>query len=146
MPAGIPPPTGTTPGPGGSSHAQSSAHGKEKTQTEGEGEKVTDDEEDEEGPKKPSVQYASQPGIGGDHPAMGTKSHTMVTQSGLGAGAQGQSGLAVGGQAMEDQDNKFTRYIMNFDPELAEIICEAKYLELLGFPVPELARSVALQV
>lgn len=34
---------------------------------------------------------------------------------------------------------------MNFAPELAEIISEAKYLEKLGFSVPDLARSVALQ-
>ena len=36
-------------------------------------------------------------------------------------------------------------YVVNFAPELSEIIAEAKYLEKLGFQVPDLARSVALQ-
>ena len=36
-------------------------------------------------------------------------------------------------------------FVVNFAPELAEIITEAKYLEKLGFQVPDLARSVALQ-
>lgn len=34
---------------------------------------------------------------------------------------------------------------MDFDPNLAEIITETKYMEQLGFVVPELARNVALQ-
>jgi dynein heavy chain len=37
------------------------------------------------------------------------------------------------------------RYMMNFAPELKEIISETKYLEQLGYSVPELARNVALQ-
>ncbi|KAG5844641.1 hypothetical protein ANANG_G00164650 [Anguilla anguilla] len=37
------------------------------------------------------------------------------------------------------------RYVVNFAPELKEIIAETKYLEQLGYPVPKLARSVALQ-
>ncbi|VFV23646.1 dynein heavy chain axonemal [Lynx pardinus] len=36
-------------------------------------------------------------------------------------------------------------FVVNFSPALREIINEAKYLEQLGFPVPELARNVALQ-
>ncbi|EPY85817.1 hypothetical protein CB1_000348015 [Camelus ferus] len=36
-------------------------------------------------------------------------------------------------------------FVINFSPVLREIINEAKYLEQLGFPVPELARNVALQ-
>ncbi|KAM9056172.1 dynein axonemal heavy chain 10 isoform 4-T4 [Megaptera novaeangliae] len=36
-------------------------------------------------------------------------------------------------------------FAINFSPALREIINEAKYLEQLGFPVPELARNVALQ-
>ena len=36
-------------------------------------------------------------------------------------------------------------YVVNFAPELSKIIAEAKYLEKLGFQVPDLARSVALQ-
>ena len=35
---------------------------------------------------------------------------------------------------------------MDFDPNLSEIVSETKYLEQLGFSVPELARNVALQV
>ena len=34
----------------------------------------------------------------------------------------------------------------DFAPELGMIIMETKYLEQLGFQVPELARNVALQV
>ena len=34
---------------------------------------------------------------------------------------------------------------MNFAPELSQIISEAKYLEKLGFQIPDLARNVALQ-
>lgn len=36
-------------------------------------------------------------------------------------------------------------YTLNFSADLTEIILETKYMEQLGFPVPELARSVALQ-
>ncbi|XP_066546047.1 dynein axonemal heavy chain 10 [Amia ocellicauda] len=36
-------------------------------------------------------------------------------------------------------------YLVNFASELKEIISETKYLEQLGFSVPELARNVALQ-
>ncbi|NWS77915.1 DYH10 protein, partial [Crotophaga sulcirostris] len=37
------------------------------------------------------------------------------------------------------------RFIVNFSPVLQEIIIETKYMEQLGFPVPEIARYVALQ-
>jgi len=36
--------------------------------------------------------------------------------------------------------------VLNFDPTLACIITETKYLEQIGFTVPELARNIALQV
>ena len=36
-------------------------------------------------------------------------------------------------------------FVINFSPVLREIINETKYLEQLGFTVPELARNVALQ-
>ena len=36
--------------------------------------------------------------------------------------------------------------MVDFDPVLAEIVTETKYMEQLGFSVPELARNVALQV
>ncbi|BFZ18669.1 hypothetical protein BsWGS_21707 [Bradybaena similaris] len=38
-----------------------------------------------------------------------------------------------------------SRYVVDFDLKLAEIISETKYMESLGFVVPELARNVALQ-
>ncbi|XP_036777654.2 dynein axonemal heavy chain 10 [Manis pentadactyla] len=41
-----------------------------------------------------------------------------------------------------DRGSTFT---VNFSPALREIIHETKYLEQLGFPVPELAKNVALQ-
>ncbi|XP_052801261.1 dynein axonemal heavy chain 10-like isoform X3 [Mya arenaria] len=37
------------------------------------------------------------------------------------------------------------KYLVDFDPQLGEIIAETKYMEQLGFSVPELARNVALQ-
>ncbi|ESO91629.1 hypothetical protein LOTGIDRAFT_122204, partial [Lottia gigantea] len=37
------------------------------------------------------------------------------------------------------------KYLVDFDPQLHEIIAETKYMEQLGFSVPELARNVALQ-
>uniref|UniRef100_A0A670YVL6 Dynein axonemal heavy chain 10 n=1 Tax=Pseudonaja textilis TaxID=8673 RepID=A0A670YVL6_PSETE len=37
------------------------------------------------------------------------------------------------------------RFVVNFSPVLREIINETKYMEHLGFPVPEIARNVALQ-
>ncbi|NXV97678.1 DYH10 protein, partial [Calonectris borealis] len=40
---------------------------------------------------------------------------------------------------------KNVRFIVNFSPVLQEIIIETKYMEQLGFPVPEIARYVALQ-
>ncbi|XP_048858906.1 dynein axonemal heavy chain 10 [Brienomyrus brachyistius] len=45
-----------------------------------------------------------------------------------------------------DQDVKRDVYfLVNFPLELKEIISETKYMERLGFPVPDLARNVALQ-
>ena len=38
------------------------------------------------------------------------------------------------------------QYVADFAPELGLIVNETKYLEQLGFHVPELARNVALQV
>ncbi|KAG2470484.1 DYH10 protein, partial [Polypterus senegalus] len=44
-----------------------------------------------------------------------------------------------------ESDHKNIQYSINFAPELKEIISETKYMEQLGFSVPELARNVALQ-
>ncbi|NXJ94226.1 DYH10 protein, partial [Corythaixoides concolor] len=40
---------------------------------------------------------------------------------------------------------KSVHFVVNFPPMLREIIIETKYMDQLGFPVPELARYVALQ-
>ncbi|NXP47120.1 DYH10 protein, partial [Heliornis fulica] len=40
---------------------------------------------------------------------------------------------------------KSVHFMVNFSPMLQEIITETKYMEQLGFPVPEIARYVALQ-
>ncbi|NWH62014.1 DYH10 protein, partial [Geococcyx californianus] len=40
---------------------------------------------------------------------------------------------------------KNVHFIVNFPPVLQEIIIETKYMEQLGFPIPEIARYVALQ-
>lgn len=37
------------------------------------------------------------------------------------------------------------KYVVDFDPEISEIITETKLMENLGFSVPEIARNVALQ-
>ena len=41
---------------------------------------------------------------------------------------------------------KESKYIVDFDPLLGTIITETKYVEQLGFIVPDLARNIALQV
>lgn len=50
-------------------------------------------------------------------------------------------------QVAEDavSSDKSAAFAINFPTALREIINETKYLEQLGFPVPELARNVALQ-
>ena len=42
-------------------------------------------------------------------------------------------------------DHGQVKFVVNFVQELKRIIIEAKYMETIGFPVPELARNVALQ-
>ena len=37
------------------------------------------------------------------------------------------------------------KYVVDFAAELSQIVIETKYMEQLGFSVPELARNVALQ-
>ena len=48
--------------------------------------------------------------------------------------------------ALVTDGHKAVKYLVDFDPVLAQIITETKYMEQLGFAVPELARNVALQV
>ncbi|XP_076854099.1 dynein axonemal heavy chain 10 [Brachyhypopomus gauderio] len=45
----------------------------------------------------------------------------------------------------KDSQERGLRFVVNFAPELKEVISETKYLEQLGYSVPELARNVALQ-
>ena len=45
----------------------------------------------------------------------------------------------------EQAQEQRVQYIVNFNSELTEIINETKYLEQLGFNIPEYARNVALQ-
>lgn len=40
---------------------------------------------------------------------------------------------------------KKIKYVVDFDPEITEIVTETKMMENLGFSVPEIARNVALQ-
>ncbi|XP_066466098.1 dynein axonemal heavy chain 10 [Tiliqua scincoides] len=44
-----------------------------------------------------------------------------------------------------DTREKNSSFTVNFSPKLREAINETKYMEHLGFPVPEIARNVALQ-
>lgn len=45
----------------------------------------------------------------------------------------------------ENSLKKGVRYIVNFAPEIKEIISETKSLVSLGYSVPQLAQNVALQ-
>ncbi|XP_063051673.1 dynein axonemal heavy chain 10 [Engraulis encrasicolus] len=45
----------------------------------------------------------------------------------------------------DDNMERGIRYMVNFAPELKEIISETKYMEQLGYAIPELARNVSLQ-
>lgn len=47
---------------------------------------------------------------------------------------------------MHSENKNILQYAVNFASELQEITTETKYMEQLGFSVPELARNVALQV
>lgn len=38
------------------------------------------------------------------------------------------------------------QYILNFHPKINEIITESKYMEQLGYVLPDIARNLALQV
>ncbi|XP_066511362.1 dynein axonemal heavy chain 10-like isoform X1 [Hoplias malabaricus] len=56
------------------------------------------------------------------------------------------AGENCGDAVPETQDSeRGLHFVVNFAPELKEIISETKYLEQLGHFVPELARNVALQ-
>ena len=38
------------------------------------------------------------------------------------------------------------KYVLNYSPKINEIITESKYMEQLGYSLPEIARNLALQV
>ncbi|XP_007489994.2 dynein axonemal heavy chain 10 isoform X1 [Monodelphis domestica] len=67
------------------------------------------------------------------------------------ARSTGQTVLDYGGLTIlinddtEPTPEKGTYFVINFSPALKETINETKYMEQLGFVVPELARNVALQ-
>ncbi|XP_062874230.1 dynein axonemal heavy chain 10 [Trichomycterus rosablanca] len=46
---------------------------------------------------------------------------------------------------MDQELDKGVQFVVNFAPELKEIISETKYFEQLGYCVPDMARNVALQ-
>jgi dynein heavy chain len=85
------------------------------------------------------------------------KTHILLKETGIPlvsgvAGSVGNQPLAVtdaangGGAAAQNADGKPEKVYVNFRPELREIIKETKYLDKLGFMVPEAALNVALQV
>ncbi|XP_078791125.1 dynein axonemal heavy chain 10 isoform X3 [Oryzias latipes] len=55
--------------------------------------------------------------------------------------SEAQKGISTA----KGHSNTHVRYIVNFAPQLKEIMSETRYLVLLGYSVPELAQSVALQ-
>uniref|UniRef100_A0A8C9TU55 Dynein axonemal heavy chain 10 n=1 Tax=Scleropages formosus TaxID=113540 RepID=A0A8C9TU55_SCLFO len=69
------------------------------------------------------------------------KRNLLVVRNSAGAVIADGTDLAVGDQDLE----RGVSYMVNFAPELKQIISETKYLEQLGYTVPELARNVALQ-
>ncbi|XP_072367150.1 dynein axonemal heavy chain 10 isoform X2 [Scyliorhinus torazame] len=64
-----------------------------------------------------------------------------VSATSLGSSAIAESSFS----AHEDWYDANSTYDVNFAPELQEIIMESKYMEQLGFQIPQLARNVALQ-
>ncbi|KAM3867513.1 dynein axonemal heavy chain 10 [Diretmus argenteus] len=67
----------------------------------------------------------------------------LVTSSEVVKENQGQAEMAA--PAIECDLDRSLRYILNFAPEIKEIISETNNLVPLGFSVPELAQNVALQ-
>ena len=129
-------PTGHTPQTRGGTNASLKAHaGAGATATRRKS--TTDDESADEGEGTVENEGANaEPGL-------------PDAQAGAGAGADAKTAAtaaAIAAPPVDEADSIYTRYRLNFDPELVEIICESKYMELLGLPVPDLARSVALQV
>lgn len=61
------------------------------------------------------------------------------------AGGEHDSAEVAAAQSAATLHTMGSRYGVNFAVELQQIITETKYLEQLGFQVPELARNVALQ-
>ncbi|MGH0114673.1 UNVERIFIED_CONTAM: hypothetical protein FKN15_033990 [Acipenser sinensis] len=75
----------------------------------------------------------------------GLLKRSLLTKLHLGSSGSPELSEPVSSQADQEGDQKNIRYVVNFASELQEIISETKYLEQLGFTVPELARNVALQ-
>ncbi|XP_019908369.3 dynein heavy chain 10, axonemal [Esox lucius] len=69
----------------------------------------------------------------------------LVTVNSSGMVTGDQAPLDMTGPATERDIERDVRYMINFAPELKEIVSETKYMEQLGYSVPELARNVALQ-
>ena len=99
-----------------------------------------------------------------DHPsgqssfAYGTsRAHGHGDSSRVGAGGRGGGSSSVGGGSTygfgsgdrghdtPSAARAFRRILINFSPELREIIRETRYLDRMGLDIPELARNVALQ-
>ncbi|MGH0158836.1 UNVERIFIED_CONTAM: hypothetical protein FKN15_061612 [Acipenser sinensis] len=75
----------------------------------------------------------------------GLLKRSLLTKLHPGSSGSPELSEPVSSQADQEGDQKNIRYVVNFASELQEIISETKYLEQLGFTVPELARNVALQ-
>ncbi|CAH3028713.1 unnamed protein product, partial [Porites evermanni] len=74
--------------------------------------------------------------------ASSATTHRSVADEGTGSDDASVS-LTAALQSQASPPN--VQYVADFAPELGMIIMETKYLEQLGFQVPELARNVALQ-
>ncbi|XP_077995609.1 dynein axonemal heavy chain 10-like isoform X2 [Glandiceps talaboti] len=91
-------------------------------------------------------------------PAQGTVSQVQVAVD-IANQEEGEDGAGIAGVQPENEQQQQqqsqqqqpageaqqVKYVVDFAPELSEIVTETKYMEQLGFSIPELARNVALQ-
>ena len=71
------------------------------------------------------------------------KAHVLTKATPIGFAAGPPLGQPLTADLLDPE--KFDHIMVNFRPELKDLIKETKYLDLLGFSVPEVAMNIALQ-
>ena len=94
-------------------------------------------------PGAPGTSSSSGYGLSSSHGA-GQGSSSGGGDNGNGRGLDSSSGGGNGGGG-SGASRAFRKILINFSPELKEIIRETRYLDRMGLDIPELARNVALQ-